>query len=241
MRAKSQIMSTFERILRLPVSAEEGFIWHERPGALDRLIPPWERVQILKRGKGVHDGSVVELAQKLGPLRIKWIAQHHGYRAGEAFQDTQVAGPFTKWEHLHKFDTNGSGQSILTDRIEYREPGGILGRWIGGGLIKKKLDAMFAYRHRTTREDLAAHAKHQEVGTMHIAVTGASGLVGSTLVPLLTTGGHQVTRLVRGEAGAGGGQLGRLRDVRYVLPGWHRWPRASGRREYRGRSLVGAG
>ena len=36
---------------------------------------------------------------------------------------------------------------------------------------------------------------------MHIAVTGASGLVGSELIPLLTAGGHQVTRIVRGDAG----------------------------------------
>jgi hypothetical protein len=32
---------------------------------------------------------------------------------------------------------------------------------------------------------------------MKIAVTGASGLVGSALVPFLTTGGHEVVRLVR--------------------------------------------
>jgi hypothetical protein len=32
---------------------------------------------------------------------------------------------------------------------------------------------------------------------MHIAVTGSGGLVGSALVPLLTTGGHRVSRLVR--------------------------------------------
>ena len=32
---------------------------------------------------------------------------------------------------------------------------------------------------------------------MHVLVTGASGLIGSALVPLLTTGGHTVTRLVR--------------------------------------------
>src|SRR5437667_12480052 len=32
---------------------------------------------------------------------------------------------------------------------------------------------------------------------MHVLVTGASGLVGSALVPLLTAGGHTVTRLVR--------------------------------------------
>jgi len=36
---------------------------------------------------------------------------------------------------------------------------------------------------------------------MHIAVTGASGLVGSALVPFLTTGGHRVTRLVRRSPG----------------------------------------
>lgn len=38
---------------------------------------------------------------------------------------------------------------------------------------------------------------------MHIAITGASGLIGATLVPLLTGGGHQVTRLVRRAAAPG--------------------------------------
>ncbi len=38
---------------------------------------------------------------------------------------------------------------------------------------------------------------------MHIGVTGASGLVGSALVPMLTMRGDQVTRLVRRQAGAG--------------------------------------
>ena len=70
---------TFERQLDLPVSAEEGFAWHERPGALDRLIPPWESVSVLKRGNGVRDGSVVELAQCIGPLKMKWVAKHYGY------------------------------------------------------------------------------------------------------------------------------------------------------------------
>ena len=32
---------------------------------------------------------------------------------------------------------------------------------------------------------------------MHVAVTGSRGLVGSALVPFLTTGDHRVTRLVR--------------------------------------------
>jgi uncharacterized protein len=38
---------------------------------------------------------------------------------------------------------------------------------------------------------------------MKILVTGSSGLIGSALVPFLTTGGHRVTRLVRSQPGLG--------------------------------------
>lgn len=193
----------FERKLHLPVTAEEGFAWHGRPGALDRLIPPWESVSVLKRGDGIRDGSIVELAQRIGPLKMKWVAKHHGYEEQQCFRDTQVAGPFASWEHLHQFRPNGDGNGLLTDHIEYQVPGGVIGRLLGGAVIKQKLENMFTYRHNTTRDDLAAHAKHQESGTMHVAITGSSGLVGSTLAPLLTTGGHTVTRLVRRPANQG--------------------------------------
>jgi uncharacterized protein (TIGR01777 family) len=195
--------TTYERQLHLPVSAEEAFSWHERPGALDRLIPPWESVSILKRGDGIRDGSVVELAQRLGPLRLRWIAKHHGYQAGQSFRDKQVSGPFAAWEHLHHFQPDGDGKGVLTDHIEYQVPGGLIGRLLGGVLIQQKVATMFNYRHNTTHDDLAAHARYKDVGTMHVAVTGASGLVGSTLVPLLTTGGHTVTKLVRRDAAKG--------------------------------------
>jgi hypothetical protein len=37
---------------------------------------------------------------------------------------------------------------------------------------------------------------------MTIAISGSSGLLGRNLIPFLTTGGHQVRRIVRGRAGA---------------------------------------
>ncbi|MBI3300786.1 MAG: TIGR01777 family protein [Deltaproteobacteria bacterium] len=42
---------------------------------------------------------------------------------------------------------------------------------------------------------------------MKILVTGASGLVGSALVPFLTTGGHAVTRLVRSQPRTGAAEV----------------------------------
>ncbi len=196
-------MQSLTKQVELPVTAEEAFDWHERSGALDRLIPPWESVEVLERGLGIREGSVVKLAQRIGPLRLKWIARHHGYRYGKCFHDTQIQGPFARWEHLHAFSSSGETAATLTDQIEYEIPGGLLGRVFGGNLIRRKLDAMFDYRHHTTTDDLTAHKRYQATGKLHVAVTGASGLVGSTLVPLLTTGGHRVTKLVRREAREG--------------------------------------
>ena len=74
------------------------------------------------------------------------------------------------------------------------------GRWAissGAGRSERLLDRMFAYRHRVTADDLAAHAACREGEPMKVAITGASGLLGSALVPFLTTGGHEVVRLVR--------------------------------------------
>ncbi len=62
---------------------------------------------------------------------------------------------------------------------------------------------MPAYRHGTTADDLAAQSTRRDQEVMHVAITGSSGLIGGELVPFLTTGGHRVTRLVRGEASHG--------------------------------------
>jgi uncharacterized protein (TIGR01777 family) len=192
----------------LAVSAAEAFRWHAQPGALERLTPPWEPVQVLERnGDGIADGARVTLGIRLGPLRWRWVSEHCGYRQDEQFCDVQIAGPFARWEHTHRFVPDGAAACYLEDRITYALPLGPVAQRCAGALVRRKLDRLFAYRHRITQHDLAAHELYREDRPMHILVTGASGLVGSALVPFLTTGGHRVSRLVRSTPRPGQGEI----------------------------------
>src|ERR1041384_2577816 len=134
---------------------------------------------------------------RVGPVPQKLVAEHTDYVEGVLFQDTQRSGPFSKWVHTHRMNPLADDTSQLEDHIEYALPMGAVGSAFGGHFARRTLERTFAYRHWVTRQDLRRHALVSPGGDLTVAVTGASGLVGSSLVPFLTTGGHRVRRLVR--------------------------------------------
>ena len=191
-------VAVFVRRTRIAAPADEVFRWHARPGALERLTPPWARAEVVERSGGIEDGARVVLRIPLGPTRARWVAEHRDYIEGRQFRDVQVEGPFARWEHTHRFETDGPHACLLEDRIEYALPLGAPGAFIGGPFVRAMLERLFAYRHRITAQDLATHAAYPGA-PLHVVVSGSTGLVGSALVPFLTTGGHRVTRLVRSQ------------------------------------------
>lgn len=182
----------------LPVSIEDAFAYHERPGALERLIPPWESVVIEQSDGSLRPGSRVILKTKVCGVPLRWVAEHTEYDPPRLFSDKQVSGPFASWNHRHEFKSIGRFCE-LNDRIEYQVPLGPLGRLFGSGKARSTLEAMFAYRHRITRDDLALQADHPSE-PLRVAVSGSTGLVGHSLTSLLTLLGHQVRPIVRSAA-----------------------------------------
>jgi uncharacterized protein len=182
---------------RIEAPAEEVFRWHTRPGALERLTPPWESVEVVERTGGINNGDRVVLRMHVGPVSQKWVAEHRDYVEGRQFRDIQREGPFAYWEHTHRFEPDGPTACYLEDRIEYKLPFGALGQKGGQKFVQHKLERLFRYRHQTTAADVTAHARFLSK-PLKILLSGASGLVGSVLIPFLTAGGHQVIRMVRG-------------------------------------------
>ena len=175
-------------------SAAQLFAWHERPGAFDRLNPPFDPVRVLSReGQGVAVGTRLHLEAKVGPVPVRWVAEHTACAPGSGFTDVQRSGPFSRWEHHHRFRDQGDDAS-LEDEIHWEAPLGGLGSALGG--IEARLDRAFAFRHRRTAQDLARHRPYPG-RRLRIALTGSTGLVGTELTAFLDAGGHEVVPLVR--------------------------------------------
>jgi uncharacterized protein (TIGR01777 family) len=182
----------------MPVSAEELSDWHDRPGALQRLLPPWEPMQILHIQGRLSTGPqrVVFRLVLGGMVPIRWEAEASDYQRGQGFVDVQLRGPFAEWKHVHRFLPHDEERSLLQDEISFRLPGGFLVRALTNRAVRKRLDRVFRYRHQVTASDLRRHRQYRHLPRQRIVITGSRGLIGSALVPFLTAGGHEVIRLL---------------------------------------------
>ncbi|PEN13644.1 TIGR01777 family protein [Longibacter salinarum] len=190
-------MTTLRFDSEMPVSAGQLFDWHARPGAFQRLVPPWAPVR-LQSYEGIREGDRAVIRVGPGPFSMKWVAEHYDVVEGRQFCDRQVSGPFAHWDHTHRMEPLSEDTSRLVDEIEFALPAGPIGSQVGRWFAEPELRRQFAYRHRVTRRDLELHNKYNPEGrSLTVAVSGASGLVGSALSAMLTTGGHTVVPLVR--------------------------------------------
>lgn len=139
----------------------------------------------------------------IGPVRVKWVLVHRGVVPGHEFRDEQVDGPFAQWRHHHQFEALGPGRSSMRDRVEYVPPFGEAGAMLGGGYLGRELERTFRYRHDVTTADLQSHQRHAASPRRTVALSGATGLIGTQADAFLRSGGHTVRPLVRRAAGAG--------------------------------------
>jgi len=192
-------MPTFTHRIELDHPVERVFDWHTRPGAFQRLSPPWQNVRIRAMDGGLEVGSRVVLGLRKGPAELRWEVEHTELEPNRLFVDEQRSGPFAHWRHEHRFSDLGGGRSALEDVVEWAPPLGSLGQTFSGPFIHSTLERLFGFRSRRLVNDLHLHQRYPGQ-PLHVAITGSTGLIGGGLVHFLRTGGHRVTRISRNPA-----------------------------------------
>lgn len=145
-------MLEFRKRTLIHASAARVFAFHELPDAFARLQPPWETVDIIQPPTSLAVGTRVILRTKVGPLWQTIEAVHVAYEQGVSFADEMVRSPFAYWHHDHVVVPETLSTAWLDDHVTYRLPLGRLGALVAGGMVQRRLDRMFDYRHRVTKE-----------------------------------------------------------------------------------------
>lgn len=89
---------------------------------------------------------------------VSWQARHFGipltmtsrvtgFDFPHSFTDEQVKGPFKSFRHVHEFETTAGG-SIMTDRVEFTAPFGLLGRVVEKLVLRPYLQRLIRDRGR---------------------------------------------------------------------------------------------
>ncbi|GAA1171558.1 TIGR01777 family oxidoreductase [Nesterenkonia xinjiangensis] len=162
-------------------------------------------------------GSVLPFSPR---SRLAWHSRHEDFRPGHGFTDVMISGPMHSWRHEREFLDQGQG-TLLRETITYQHPAesrlpGPLRRRIQNSL-EQELHRVFTFRAHQTAQDLAFHQSHGRLasqqrerrshldveddacadGPQVVAVSGASGMIGTQVCALLGGAGIEVRRLVR--------------------------------------------
>jgi len=201
-------MPVYRHRIELDHPVETVFQWHRMPGAFARLSPPWENVRVRASSGGIEPGGRVELELRKGPASLGWVVEHTEFEENRLFVDEQVSGPFAAWRHEHRFSPLGPDRCALEDVVTWEAPMGALGETFGGSYIQRSLERLFRFRAARLVGDLEFHRRMEtlrgkDAPPLTVGITGATGLIGTQLTHLLTTGGHVVRRVTRSpEAGS---------------------------------------
>lgn len=150
-------MPRFTRTLDVAAPAATLWAFHERPDAFALLLPPGERVDVLRPPTSLHVGTRVVVRQHIGPLSFTITAEHVEYEAGRMFADRMSGGPFKRWLHRHIVEPTPTGSRLIDD-IDYELRGGKLAQALLAEMAERRLDRMFAHRHAVTRRVCEAEA-----------------------------------------------------------------------------------
>jgi ligand-binding SRPBCC domain-containing protein len=136
---------SFDTELWLPIPREEVFQFFADARNLQKITPPWLRIQILTRGPiEMKPGTRIDYRLRLHGIPLRWQSEITTWEPPYRFVDQQRRGPYPLWVHEHTFLEKYSG-TLARDHVEYGVPGGSL---INRLLVRPDLEKIFKYRHQ---------------------------------------------------------------------------------------------
>jgi len=125
---------------------KEVFPFFERPENLAKITPPSLGFVVLTPSPiEMKAGAVIDYRISVNGIPMKWRSLISAYEPPAMFVDEQVKGPYALWHHTHTF-READGGTVIEDAVRYALPFGPLGRIAHALFVRRRLEAIFAYR-----------------------------------------------------------------------------------------------
>ncbi|MBL8009861.1 MAG: SRPBCC family protein [Flavobacteriales bacterium] len=152
-----------ERTQVLPIPIEQAWAFFSTPRNLALITPPELGLRIREPfdDRPAHDGQLIRYTVRpLLGIPLPWLTRIERVSAPGHFADTQLRGPYARWYHEHRFETDPAG-TRMHDRVEYALPLGPLGDLMHRLVVRRRLERIFEFR-RHVLEGLfpAPQARH---------------------------------------------------------------------------------
>lgn len=134
-----------EQILRCTLTEAWRFL--SSPQNLKLITPSYMGFEI-RSGyeESMYAGMII--TYRVSPflkLPITWVTEITHVQAPFYFVDEQRIGPYTLWHHQHFLEETEEGIR-MRDKVHYRLPLGIIGKWIEKWLVRRRLESIFEFR-----------------------------------------------------------------------------------------------
>lgn len=131
----------------LPIRLDDAWAFFSSPKNLEKITPSHMGFQITSgEPPQMYKGQLI--TYKVAPLpgiRTNWVTEITHVEHNKFFVDEQRFGPYSMWHHEHHFEETGNGV-LMTDKVSYKIPFGILGHIAQLLFVKKQLKGIFEYR-----------------------------------------------------------------------------------------------
>jgi len=106
---------------------ERVFPFFAQPENLAQITPPSLGFRLLTpRPVTMEKGRMIDYTIRLLGMRVRWRTLITRYDPPRCFVDEQLAGPYSFWHHIHRFEHRNGGTQ-LTDEVHYALPMMLIG------------------------------------------------------------------------------------------------------------------